>query len=91
MTCCAKPIARIFKIGDVEAGLMGLDDAFRTVRAANIGNDDERALTLLAWVKKSGNYVAPGREEDYKKALLREFKAYEQSLQGSPASQSIRQ
>lgn len=86
MTCCAKPVARIIKIGDVEAGLMGLDDAFRNVLAANIGNEDELARTLLAWLRKCGNYVAPSREEEYKKALLREYKAFEEKLQRPTAS-----
>ncbi len=76
MKCCAKPLTRIIKVGNFEAGLMGLDDALGSVMTQSIGNEDELARTLLEMLKKSGNYIAPSKEEEYKAALLREYKAY---------------
>jgi hypothetical protein len=36
---------------------------------------------LLRWIRDFGNYVSPSRENDYKQALLREYKIYVVSLQ----------
>jgi len=75
-SCCAKPITRTIRVADFEAGLIGLDQAILNVYIAGVTSDEEIKKGLLKWVKDFGNYVTPSREEDYKRALLREYKAY---------------
>ena len=80
-SCCAKPVTRIIKVADVEAGLLGLDQALRNVYVSGISNEEEIKQELLRWIRDFGNYVSPSRENDYKQALLREYKIYVVSLQ----------
>ena len=75
-SCCAKPITRTIKVADFEAGLIGLDQAILNVYIAGVKGDEEIKNELLKWVRDFGNYVTPSREEDYKRALLREYKTY---------------
>jgi len=72
-SCCAKPLVRIIRVGDVEAGLMGLDQAIQNVYIVGINNEEEIKNELLKYVRDSGNYISPSRENDYKDALLREY------------------
>lgn len=74
--CCARPVARIIKVSNVEAGLIGLDQAIQNVFIAGVKDDEEIQKELLRWVRDFGNYVSPSREQDYKQALLREYKSY---------------
>jgi hypothetical protein len=75
-SCCAKPITRKIRVADFEAGLIGLDQAILNVYTAGVTSDEEIKKDLLTWVRDFGNYVTPSREQDYKHALLREYKAY---------------
>jgi hypothetical protein len=81
MSCCSKPVARIIKVAEFEAGLVGLDEALRNVYIS--GLDDEAGIQrdLLKWIKDFGNYIAPSREKDYQEALLREYKKYAESME----------
>jgi len=74
--CCPKPIARIIKVGKFEAGLLGLDLALRNVLVSGRENEEEIQRDLLQWIKEFGNYVPPSTENDYKEALLREYRKY---------------
>jgi hypothetical protein len=75
-SCCGKPIATIIKVADFEAGIVGLENALHNVYVTGLDNDEELMNDLLKWVKDSGNYISPSREADYRKALLREYRAY---------------
>ena len=74
--CCAKPIVKIIKVADVEAGLNGLDLALQNVYLLGLDDDEKLKNELLRWIRDFGNYVAPGREGVYKDALLREYKLF---------------
>jgi hypothetical protein len=37
-SCCAKPITRIIKVAEFEAGLVGLDQALRNVYISRLEN-----------------------------------------------------
>jgi hypothetical protein len=75
-SCCAKPVTRTIKVGDFEAGLVGLDQALQNVFIAGVKGDEEIKKELLRRVRDFGNYVSGSREDDYKQALLREYKSY---------------
>jgi len=75
-SCCAKPITRIIKVADFEAGLTGLDQALQNVYISGVTGEEEIKRELLRWIRDFGNYVSPSRENDYKQALLREYKSY---------------
>jgi hypothetical protein len=74
--CCAKPVVKIIKVADVEAGLMGLEQALQNVYIADLNDEEQIKNELLQWIRDFGNYVTPSREEAYKEALLREYKLY---------------
>ncbi len=80
-SCCAKPIARIIKVGNFEAGLVGLDEALRNVYADAITDDEEIRRALLKWVRKFGNYITPTKEKEYQDALLKEYKSYMRKIE----------
>ncbi len=54
-------------------GLMGLSDIFDEVKAMKLKDDDSIKKQLLQKLK-SQNYVPPSAEEDYTKAIFREYK-----------------
>ena len=80
-SCCGKPVAKIIKVGELEAGLIGLDLAFRNVYISGAKDEEEVKQGLLRWIRDLGNYVASSREDDYKQALLREYRNYVANLQ----------
>jgi hypothetical protein len=80
--CCAKPNVRIIKVAEVEAGLLGLDQALRNVYFSGIVNEEEIERDLLRWIKDFGNYISPSREHDYMLALLREYRGYVKNVKG---------
>ena len=75
-SCCAKPITRTIKVAEFEAGLMGLDQALRNVYISGVDDEAEIQRDLLKWIKDFRNYISPSRENDYKEALLREYRRY---------------
>jgi len=82
MKCCSKPIGRIIKVAEFEAGLVGLDNALQNVYISGEASEEKIMAALLEWIRGFGNYISPSREEDYKKALLREYKAWVESAEG---------
>ena len=80
-SCCAKPVTRIIKVADFDAGLIGLDQAIQNVFIAGVKDDEEIKAELMRWVRDFGNYVSPSREQDYEQALLREYKSYVEKAQ----------
>jgi hypothetical protein len=74
--CCSRPITRIIRIGNVEAGLIGLDESLKNVYMRAIADEEEIRGALLKLVREFGNYIAPSRENEYQDALLREYKIY---------------
>ncbi|MDP2885825.1 MAG: hypothetical protein Q8P51_12480 [Ignavibacteria bacterium] len=80
-SCCGKPVAKIIRVADFEAGLIGLDQALHNVYIAGLNSEEEVKQELLRLIRDFGNYISPSRETDYKQALLREYKAYVTSLQ----------
>ncbi|MCX6132645.1 MAG: hypothetical protein NTU47_02430 [Ignavibacteriales bacterium] len=75
-SCCVKPITRIIKVADFEAGLLGLDQALRNVCTSGVTGEEEIKQDLLRLIRDFGNYVSPSSENEYTKALLREYKSY---------------
>jgi len=80
-SCCGKPVAKTIKVADFEAGIVGLDQALHNVHIAGVNGEEEVKQELLRWIKEFGNYVSPSRENDYRQALLREYRNYSASLQ----------
>lgn len=80
-SCCGKPVAKIIKVADFEAGLIGLDQALHNVHSAGVTDDEEIMAELLRWIRHFGNYLSSSRENDYKQALLREYRNYVANLQ----------
>lgn len=66
---------RQIMVGGIKVGLVGLDEIFNQVKSLGLGSDDEIAEALLDLTSKQ-NYITPSRKEEYKRALLREFKIY---------------
>ena len=79
-SCCAKPITRIIKVAEFEAGLVGLDQALHNVYISGLEDEAEIQRDLLKWIKDFGNYISPSRENDYRVALLREYKEYVENI-----------
>jgi len=79
--CCANPIVKIIKVGDIDTGLIGLENAFLNVYISGVDDEEQLKRELLMWIKKFGNYVSRSREDDYKEALLREYKKFCADLQ----------
>ena len=75
-SCCAKPIAKIIKVRDFEAGIVGLETAIQNVYASGMKDEDQVKTELLRFVEEFGNYISPGTEGDYKDALWREYKKH---------------
>ncbi len=79
--CCIKPIATIITVGDFEAGIIGLKNAFEAVYASGIKDEEQLRSDLLAKVKEFGNYISPETESAYKAALFREYGKFVKQLQ----------
>jgi hypothetical protein len=79
-SCCGKPIATIIKIGNSEAGILGLEESLHNVYVAGITDEEQIKSDLLRWIWQFGNYVAASTESDYGKALLREYREYVERL-----------
>jgi hypothetical protein len=75
-SCCTKPVTRIIRVADVEAGIIGLDQALHNVALAGVTGEEEVMRELLSLIRAYGNYVPASREADYKHALLREFRQH---------------
>ncbi len=74
--CCSKPITRIIRVAEFEAGLIGLDQALRDVFEMGLRDDEAIQRELIRKVRQFGNYISSSREDDYKQALLREYRAF---------------
>jgi len=74
--CCVKPIAKIIKVRNFEAGIVGLEMAMQNVYRSGIKEEEQAKTELLRFVKEFGNYISPGTEGDYKDALWREYRTY---------------
>jgi len=81
--CCAKLVARIIKVADFEAGIVGLEEAFVNVCRGEARDEEQLKAELLSCVREFGNYISPSREADYQEALLREYKKFHAALQGT--------
>jgi hypothetical protein len=79
--CCATPIARIIKVGEIETGIMGLEIALRNAYLLGLTDEEQAKQDLLAMIREFGNYVSPSREEAYKEALLHEYRKFCQVLE----------
>lgn len=62
-------------IGGLSVGLIDVDKILEEVKSFGI-NDDERLKKELLHRVKQKNYVPESREEEYKRALLREYKKF---------------
>ena len=67
------PYKRTIKIGNATVGLVGLDVALHQLRQQGDMDDEAAAAFLLAAISKD-NYLPVGTEDQYRQALLQEFK-----------------
>jgi hypothetical protein len=79
--CCAKPIAKIIKVGASESGIIGLEKALQDIYESGRKDENQIASELLRLVKECGNYITPGREADYEEALLREYRGFVDNIE----------
>jgi len=75
-SCCAKPVATIIRVGNFDAGIVGLEAALRDVYVSGVRDEERVKEDLLHKVKELGNYIASATEADYKNALLREYQDF---------------
>ena len=75
-SCCVKPIAKIIKVGDFEAGIIGLETAMQSVYRSGVEDEEQIKTDLLQRVKEFGNYITRETESEYKVALWREYQKY---------------
>lgn len=75
-SCCGKPITKIIRVGFFEAGIVGLEEALKHVYYSGIDDEEQVKMELLRSVKEFGNYISSGAEDDYKNALIREYRTY---------------
>ncbi len=68
--------SRTIRLGTVSVGLIGLDQALN--RIANLDLAEDLAADLLFAEIKGRNYIPPGREEEYRQALRREYRLHMQ-------------
>lgn len=66
---------RQIMVGGIKVGLVGLDEIFQHVKSLGLESDEQIAEALLDLTSKQ-NYITPSRKEEYRHALLREFKIY---------------
>jgi len=74
--CCPAAAARMIKklvLPDGEVGIVNLESILKEVAAMKLVDNEAIKKELLQRVK-TYNYVAPGAEADYAKALLGEYK-----------------
>lgn len=64
---------RQIRVAGVKVGIVGLDEILEQVAEESINTDEEIAGRLLDLVRQV-NYVLPSKEQEYRQALLREFK-----------------
>lgn len=86
MPCCRKPIATIIKVGELDVGILGLEQAMHNVYRSSVNDDDEITRDLLKLVKEYGNFISHTREHEYEKALLREYKKYVRTMGNHPTA-----
>lgn len=79
-SCCAKPIAKIIKVGQFEAGIVGLEMVMQNVYQSAIKDEEQAKTELLRFAKEFGNYISPGTEADYKDALWREYRIFVEKM-----------
>ncbi len=79
-SCCGQPLATMIAIGDREVGLMGLRGALQNVYLEGTNDEQKIKRDLLRWIREFGNYVPPGQEEAYKKALFREYQLFQKAI-----------
>ena len=74
--CCAAAAARMIKKlvlpGGLQVGISNLENILKEVAQLKLADDEAIKKELLQRVKIY-NYVAPGAESDYSKALLKEY------------------
>ena len=75
-SCCARPIAKIIRVGTFDAGIVGLDTALKNVFTSGIKDEEQVKSDLLRLVVEFGNYISPGTEDDYRDALFREYREF---------------
>ncbi len=80
-SCCVKPIAKIIRVRDFEAGIVGLDTAMQNVYELGLADEMQVKSELLRIVMRFGNYISPGTESDYQEALWREYRSFSTKIQ----------
>ncbi len=74
--CCVPLRVKIIRVGDVRAGIVGFEQMMTAVHASGLSGEMELRAALFEEARRHGNYIAPGMEEVYKDAFLREYIAF---------------
>jgi hypothetical protein len=88
--CCVKPIATIIKVESIDVGIVGLETVLHNVYISGVKDEVQIKTDLVQRVKEFGNYISPSRENDYKQALLREYRKHIESIEHKAAKVKIR-
>jgi hypothetical protein len=72
-----KSMSRVkqIRIGGSRVGLIGLDEVFNEVKKRDIKDNESLKDALLSEIK-ARNYVYRSAEEEYRKAIFREYKKF---------------
>lgn len=81
MRSCCVPRSRLIHIGGIK---VGLDEVLRQIYWTQAGADETTLAEALLQGIKANNYVAPGWEEAYKQALLREYRRFVALVEKEP-------
>ncbi len=66
---------RLVLVGNTQVGLMGLKEIFEEIKSQR-GKAESNLKEILVERAGKKNYIPPSVKEDYRKALLREFKKF---------------
>jgi hypothetical protein len=71
-SCCGPSGLRIIEVDGDQVGIIGLDEALAQVKSLGLTDEESIKDELLERVR-SRNYIPPGDEPHYRKALYREY------------------
>ncbi len=74
--CCPPPHVQIIRVGEIKAGIVGLERIVTSGTVVEARDDAQRRTALCAEARKQGNYITPSMEEEYAEAFLREYESY---------------
>jgi ferredoxin len=77
---------RMLQIGGAPAGLIGLDELFEALFESGLNPDADETPDRLVRGVRQHNFIPKPALEDYRQALLQEYRAYWQSRSGGDSA-----